>query len=112
MPVAGLLQPTARREHVAAAVPANGPVARMSGFSGSERVGARRELGEEVAEQEALAADVQAGPVLVERLDRRRQGGQVEPQHASGVEVHASPHCRAAPRTMVFQGGPCYNVAR
>ena len=34
MPVAGLLQPTASREHVAAAVPANGPLARMSGFSG------------------------------------------------------------------------------
>ena len=77
---------------------------------GSERVGARRQLGEQVPEQEALAADVQPGPVFVERLDRRRQGGQVEPQHASGVEVHASPHCGAAPRTMVFQGGRCYNA--
>ena len=78
----------------------------------SERVGARRELGEEVAEQEALAADVEPGPVLVERLDRRRQGGQVEPQHASGVEVHASPHCGAAlpdhgpPRGPVLQCRP------
>ena len=35
MPVAGLLQPTASREQVATAVPANGPVARISGFSGA-----------------------------------------------------------------------------
>ena len=64
---------------------------------GRERVGARRQLGEEVAQQEPLAADVQPGPLLVERLDRRRQGGHVEPQHASGVEVHVSPHCGAGP---------------
>ncbi len=62
--------------------------------AGRECIGARRELVEEVAEQEALAADVQAGPVLREGLDGRRLGGQVEPQHTSGVEVHGPPRAR------------------
>ena len=87
MPVAGLLQPTASREQVAVAVPAKGPVARMSGLPGASASVPGGEFLEEVAEQKSLAADVQAGPVCVERLDARREGGQVEPQDASGVEV-------------------------
>ena len=35
MPVAGLLQPTTRRDAVLTFVPANGPVMRMTGFSGA-----------------------------------------------------------------------------
>ena len=60
-------------------------------IAGRERVGARDELLEEIPEKEALAAYVQAGPLVGQRLDGRRQSGQVEAQHAPGVEVHGPP---------------------
>ena len=88
MPVAGLLQPTARREQVAASVPANGPVARISGFSGASASVPGGSSSNRIAQQQALAAHEEPRPLRVERLDRGAKLREIEPQYVAGIEIH------------------------
>ena len=85
--MAGLLQPTTRREAVLTLVPANGPVTRMTRVLRRPRVDPRRDLLPHVAQQQALAADVALGPLHVERLDGGGARAQVDPEHLALVEV-------------------------
>ena len=55
------------------------------------RVDPRRDLVPQIAQKQALAADVALGPLHVERLDGRGARAQVEPEHLALIEVHLRP---------------------